>query len=107
MLNRDGYGWVEYVEYQPCSDETAVERFYQRAGMLLCSIYVLRGNDCHHENLIASGEHLVLIDMETLLHHDPHIFDDSPNAQAFETESFQRFSFSTLQIIFNYRVTHK
>ena len=97
VLNRDGYGWVEYVEHQPCTDKTAVERFYQRAGMLLCLIYLLRGTDCHYENLIASGEHLVLIDMETLLHHDAHPLDDSPDAQAFETESIQLFWDSVLR----------
>ncbi|MGK7915563.1 MAG: DUF4135 domain-containing protein [Prochloraceae cyanobacterium] len=25
-------------------------------------MYALRGTDCHQENLVASGEHLVLID---------------------------------------------
>ncbi len=97
MLNRDGYGWVEYVEYQPCSDETAVERFYQRAGILLCLISILRGTDCHYENLIASGEHLVLIDMETLLHHEAQLLENSPEAQAFETETVQLFWDSVLR----------
>ncbi|MGK7926376.1 MAG: type 2 lanthipeptide synthetase LanM, partial [Spirulina sp.] len=97
VFDRDGYGWVEYVEHQPCRDETAIERFYQRAGMLLCLIYVLRGNDCHYENLIASGEHLVLIDMETLLHHDPQVLDDSPEFPAFETESTRLFWDSVLR----------
>jgi type 2 lantibiotic biosynthesis protein LanM len=70
VLNRETYGWVEYVEQQPCEDEAAAERFYVRAGMLLCLLYVLGGNDCHIENLIACGEHLVLVDMETVMHHE-------------------------------------
>ncbi|MCC5601583.1 type 2 lanthipeptide synthetase LanM family protein [Nostoc favosum] len=61
------HGWMEYVEHLPCEDEAAAQRYYQRAGMLLCLLYVLQGNDCHHENLIASGEHPVLVDLETLL----------------------------------------
>ncbi|MBW4576035.1 MAG: type 2 lantipeptide synthetase LanM family protein [Aphanothece sp. CMT-3BRIN-NPC111] len=97
VLNRDTYGWVEYVEHQPCSDEAAAERFYQRAGMLLCVIYALRGTDCHHENLIASGEHLVLVDMETLLHHEANLIDNSPNAQEFETITQQQFWDSVLR----------
>lgn len=36
--------------------------------MLLCLLYVLRATDCHHENLIAHGDQLILIDTETLLH---------------------------------------
>ncbi len=97
VLNQQGYGWVEYVEHQPCTDEAAVERFYQRAGMLLCLIYALRGTDCHHENLIASGSHLVLIDMETLLHHEANLIENSPIAQAFESDSMQQFWGSVLR----------
>lgn len=62
------YGWMEYVEHLPCADEAAAQRYYQRGGMLLCLVYVLQGNDCHSENLIANGEHPVLVDPETLLH---------------------------------------
>ncbi|MBD2255227.1 type 2 lanthipeptide synthetase LanM family protein [Nostoc parmelioides] len=97
VLNQQGYGWVEYVEHQPCTDEAAVERFYRRAGMLLCLIYALRGTDCHHENLIANGEHLVLIDMETLLHHEANLIDNSPMTQALETDSTQLFLGSVLR----------
>jgi type 2 lantibiotic biosynthesis protein LanM len=61
------HGWMEFVEHLPCEDEAAAHRYYQRAGMLLCLLYVLQGNDCHQENLIASGEHPVLVDLETLL----------------------------------------
>ncbi|WP_414581495.1 type 2 lanthipeptide synthetase LanM family protein [Scytonema sp. PCC 10023] len=61
------HGWMEYVEHLPCEDAAAAQRYYQRAGMLLCLLYVLQGSDCHYENLIASGEHPVLVDLETLL----------------------------------------
>lgn len=68
LINSTTHGWMEYVEHLPCEDETAVERYYQRAGMVLCLLYLLQGNDCHEENLIASGEHPVLVDLETLVH---------------------------------------
>jgi len=71
VIARPHHGWVEYVEHQPCTDEAAARRFYQRAGRLLCLVHVLRGTDCHWENLIASGEHPVLVDLEALLQHDP------------------------------------
>ncbi len=67
VLNRGHYGWIEHVPKTPCEDEAAIDRFYQRSGMLLCLIYVLEGTDCHHENLIACGEQPILIDTETLL----------------------------------------
>ncbi len=97
VLNREDYGWVEFVEHLPCTDADAVDRFYQRAGMLSCLIYVLRGTDCHYENLIASGEHLVLIDMETLLHHDANLIENSPEMDVLDTESAQLFQNSVLR----------
>lgn len=68
ILNRDGYGWVEYVEHDACQDESSAQRYYIRAGMLLCLLYLLGSTDCHYENLIASGEYPVLVDMETVIH---------------------------------------
>ncbi|MBW4511287.1 MAG: type 2 lantipeptide synthetase LanM family protein [Scytonematopsis contorta HA4267-MV1] len=70
VVNRDTYGWVEYIEQKPCEDKESARNFYARAGMLLCLVYILGGNDCHNENLIACGEHPVLIDMETIMHHE-------------------------------------
>lgn len=76
VCDRQTHGWVEYVEQQPLKDELAAQRFYQRAGMLLCILYLFQGTDCHHENLIACGEHLVLVDIETLMHHEANEFTD-------------------------------
>ncbi len=75
VLNRQTYGWVEYVEQLPVEDEAAAKRFYQRTGMLLCLLYVLGTTDCHYENVIASGEHLVLVDLETLMQHEARLED--------------------------------
>jgi type 2 lantibiotic biosynthesis protein LanM len=97
VLNRSGYGWVECVEYQSCVDGAAAERFYQRAGMLLCLLYTLRANDCHDENLIASGEYLVPIDLETLMHHEANPIENSPFSQEFETTASQQFWDSVLR----------
>jgi type 2 lantibiotic biosynthesis protein LanM len=78
VLECSNYGWVEYVEQLSVADEAEAQRFYQRSGMLLCLFYVLYTTDCHYENLIACGEHLVLIDMETLMHHDSRDLEESP-----------------------------
>lgn len=67
ILNRSNYGWVEHVEYLPCNDQQAAMRYYQRSGMLLCILYALSGTDFHQENVIACGEHPVLIDLEMLM----------------------------------------
>lgn len=66
LVNRRTYGWVEYVEHLPCKDQDEVSRYYKRAGMLLSLLSMLQGTDVHFENLIANGEHPVLIDLEML-----------------------------------------
>ena len=91
VSDRQTYGWVEYVEQLPIEDALAAQRFYQRAGMLLCILYLLQGTDCHNENLIACGEHLVLVDMETLMHHKVSEFADSPEATGAATAAQQLF----------------
>ena len=68
VLNRSGYGWVEFIESFSCKDKEESKRYYQRSGMLLCLVYLLESTDLHHENIIACGEHPVLIDLETLMH---------------------------------------
>jgi type 2 lantibiotic biosynthesis protein LanM len=69
VLSRDHYGWIEYVNQQSCTDDTQAKHFYVRAGMISCLLYALGATDCHNENLIAHGEHLILIDMETVMQH--------------------------------------
>lgn len=72
LLARPDHGWMEHVAAAPCADDAAVTRFYARSGGLFCLWWLLQGTDLHHENLIASGEHPVIIDAETLLH--PRLF---------------------------------
>ena len=67
IVPRPTHGWLEFIEHKPCSSEEEVKRFFLRCGMLLCLAYVFNGTDFHYENLIASGEHPFLIDMEGLL----------------------------------------
>lgn len=65
-LTRATHGWQAYVATAPCADAEAAARFYQRSGYLLALAYALEAYDCHHENLVARGEHPYLIDTETI-----------------------------------------
>ena len=71
ILNRKTHGWVEFLSAQPCRNLAEVDRYFIRAGMLLCLFHVLGASDCHHENLFACGEDPVMIDLETLLELQP------------------------------------
>ena len=68
VLDRGGYGWVEHAAHEPVDDPGGAARFYRRAGSLLALMHAIGGKDCHFENLIAAGEHPVVIDAETVLH---------------------------------------
>ena len=58
---------MEWAKHIPCRDETELASFYFNAGRILAVLHLLGCTDCHHENLIASGDQLILIDTETLL----------------------------------------
>jgi type 2 lantibiotic biosynthesis protein LanM len=68
ILDRGGYGWVEFVSARSCASAHEVCRFYRRQGGYLALLYALAATDFHFENLIAAGEHPVLIDLEALFH---------------------------------------
>jgi type 2 lantibiotic biosynthesis protein LanM len=63
-----GHGWVEWIESAPCTAAEELVRFYRRQGGYLALFYLLAATDFHHENLIAAGEHPVLVDLEALFH---------------------------------------
>jgi type 2 lantibiotic biosynthesis protein LanM len=67
IIDRDRYGWVEFVPHHSCENKIAVENFYYRAGMLLCLMFVLGAKDCGSADVIASSEYPILIDADILM----------------------------------------
>ena len=70
VLSCEGFGFMEWVEHRLCSSEEELASFYINAGRTMAVLHLLGCTDCHYENLIASGDQLVLIDTETLLEAD-------------------------------------
>jgi type 2 lantibiotic biosynthesis protein LanM len=68
LVDRGTYGWCEFIEPGPCHSEAELRRFYQRQGAFLALLYAIEATDFHYENVIAAGEHPMLIDLESLLH---------------------------------------
>ena len=77
ILNQGTYGWVEFVSAQGCTNPEELQRFYERQGSYLALLYAIEATDFHMENLIAVGEHPVLVDLESLFH--PQISDIDVN----------------------------
>lgn len=71
IVERGDHAWMEFVETHGCHSEEEVRRFYERQGGYLALLYVLEATDFHSENLIAAGEHPVLLDLEALFHPRP------------------------------------
>lgn len=71
MLDRGTYGWIEFIAAETCNALPALGRFYERLGAYLALLYALEATDLHCENLIAAGEHPVLIDLEAIF--QPHL----------------------------------
>lgn len=66
VLLRNGYCWMERIEPSSCKDRPAARRFYRRMGGIIGAAFVLRAVDCHRDNIIAAGEHPILVDAEAL-----------------------------------------
>ncbi len=68
LLDRGTYGWSEYVQAYSCTTQDEIIHFYERQGAYLALLYALDATDFHFENLIASGDQPILIDLEALFH---------------------------------------
>jgi len=98
VLAKEDYGWVEYIQNKPCKSRQEVKKFFERAGINLCLFYLLEGTDGHYENLIASGEYPVIIDLETIFHarlRNP----DEKSKELREEQTFDYFSVLTTGLL--------
>ncbi|PAD23142.1 hypothetical protein CHH64_00565 [Terribacillus saccharophilus] len=70
VINRDEYGWMEYIRNNECDSVDEICNFYEKQGEYLAILYLLNATDFHYENIIAAGDDPVLIDLESLFHND-------------------------------------
>ncbi len=62
-----GCSWVKNISDSGLDQIEDAAGFYYKAGAILALVYTLGGTDFHQENIIASGNCPVLIDLETIL----------------------------------------
>ena len=81
VLARDGYGWEACVAQEPLGSPDAVHAYYRRAGGLACVAWLLGGRDLHMENVVATAQGPVLVDLEALFAPgEPRAGGDGPTA---------------------------
>ena len=76
VLDRDTYGWMEYVDHGECDDLGAVDRYYERMGGLTALAFALDSTDLHQDNVVAMGEYPVIVDQEMALSPEFETADD-------------------------------
>lgn len=91
VLDRSTYGWMQYIAQEACQDGEALQRYYERAGMLLCLVYVLGGVECFYDQLIAHNEQPILVDATHLL--QPYL---SPHPHRLPEENWEAALYSIL-----------
>ncbi|MGC5284748.1 type 2 lanthipeptide synthetase LanM family protein [Micromonospora sp. DT231] len=96
IVERAGYGWVEFVHPESCADEQGLRRFYWRQGAYLSLLYLLRASDIHLENVIAAGEHPVIVDLEAIFQQARPTTDTRP--LVLPAEAMHRIEESVLSI---------
>ena len=94
ILDRGSYGWTEFISAQACACSSEVSRFYERQGGYLALLYALEATDFHCENLIAAGEHPMLLDLEALFH--PRL--DTPDTQSADQLACSTICYSVLRV---------
>ncbi|KGX85052.1 type 2 lanthipeptide synthetase LanM family protein [Pontibacillus litoralis] len=65
-LSRSNYGWQQFIQPVECKNREEIHEYYYRMGANIAIFHLLRSNDMHYENIIASGSVPYVIDLETL-----------------------------------------
>ena len=71
VIDQGTHGWMEYASTGDCGSAPEVRRFYARQGSFLALLYALHATDLHFENIVAAGEHPVIVDLESILQPGP------------------------------------
>lgn len=66
-VDRGTHGWVEMARHEPLADRSEAAAWFHRAGALMAVTSVLGARDLHHENVVATRNGPVLVDVELLL----------------------------------------
>jgi type 2 lantibiotic biosynthesis protein LanM len=83
-LSRREYGWTEFIHNDEADSIDDIANFYRRSGALLAIFHIWSASDMHDENIIASKDKPIPIDLEMLL--QPTFIEDKLDDPAFSAE---------------------
>lgn len=93
LIERDGYGWMEFVEHLGCDTPDTVRLVFKKLGYKVALLFILGCEDLHHENVIVRNDDAFFVDLEALFSAPLNFFERSDTDWA---ESFRRSPLSTL-----------
>lgn len=67
VLDRELYGWQEFIQYRPCRDTEELQNYYASLGSLTAFFAALGGHDFHYENVTVHEGQAVPLDLEAAL----------------------------------------
>ncbi|ARV95867.1 LanM family lanthionine synthetase [Bacillus cereus] len=67
LFTVDDHGWQGFIYHKPCTKTEELSNYYYRMGIYLSVFYLLKTDDIHYENIIASGEYPFILDLETIV----------------------------------------
>lgn len=59
-------GWFENVSYKECESKKQISNYYTKFGGIMAIMYFFGANDLHYENIIASKDDPMVIDLESI-----------------------------------------
>lgn len=66
FLDKNSYGWVEYIVKEPLKSPSLAVNYYKRVGYLLSIAYFFNISDLHFENIISYKDLPIIVDLETI-----------------------------------------
>lgn len=64
VLDRGNYGFVTFANWFPA---VSIEKYYYNTGVIMCLAALFGATDLHYENIIASGDSPIIVDLETII----------------------------------------
>lgn len=66
-VSRKNHSWQEFAQYSEAETSEEVKVYYYKAGAMIFALDMMNSHDMHRENVIASQNGPICLDMETLI----------------------------------------